>query len=241
MAKHRRISVAWISNGLRVSAVARTAASIPVLAALAIVGLAGCSAQNPAPDFARSSSQSGAALYPLGANPVIAPHVEVASWYGSGFQGHPTSTGESFNEYGLTAASKTLPLGSTVRVTNPANGRSVNVRINDRGPYVRGRSLDLSKRAAQSLGITGTGVAPVLVASSEAAPIRIHYSPPHGVAARTYRPAHHTAEHSAMRWSRSSAHRQPVYRIVRTYHWRRHSRTVWNPVGAWIESSLSTL
>jgi rare lipoprotein A len=59
----------------------------------------------------------------------------------------------------LTAASKIFPIGSTVLVTNPANGKSVKVRINDRGPHVRGRSLDLSKRAAEELGITDKGVA----------------------------------------------------------------------------------
>jgi rare lipoprotein A len=59
----------------------------------------------------------------------------------------------------LTAASRTLPIGSMVEVTNPANGKSVRVRINDRGPHVRGRSLDLSKRAADELGITEKGVA----------------------------------------------------------------------------------
>ena len=236
--------------GVRVADIARTVAGVLVLATVALVGLAGCSAQNPAPIFARSSSQSWGSSSPYlpGANPIIAPHVEVASWYGPGFQGHPTSTGENFNESGFTAASKTLPLGSTVRVTNPANGRSVDVRINDRGPYVRGRSLDLSKRAAQSLGITGKGVAPVLVASPEASPTPIRHSPPHGVAATAYRPAHRaaeprpvSAEHSATRGSRPSANRRPIYRIARTYHRRRHSRTVWNPVGAWIASSLHTL
>jgi len=91
------------------------------------------------------------------------PHGEVASWYGPGFNGHITSTGERYNENALTAASKTLPLGSRVMVTNPENGRSVEVRINDRGPHVRGRSMDLSKRAAQKLGISRKGVARVQV------------------------------------------------------------------------------
>lgn len=63
----------------------------------------------------------------------------------------------------MTAASKTLPLGSVVRVTNPETGRSVNVRINDRGPYVRGRSLDLSRSAARRIGLTRKGVARVKV------------------------------------------------------------------------------
>jgi rare lipoprotein A (peptidoglycan hydrolase) len=87
-----------------------------------------------------------------------------ASWYGPGLAGRRTSSGERFNPNQLTAASKTLPIGSVVRVTNVANGRSVNVRINDRGPFVRGRSLDLSRSAAQKIGMTHKGVARVKVA-----------------------------------------------------------------------------
>ena len=73
--------------------------------------------------------------------------------------GRLTASGERFDPDDLTAASKTFPIGSTVRVTNPKTGKSVIVRINDRGPHVRGRSLDLSKRAAEELGITDKGVA----------------------------------------------------------------------------------
>ncbi len=73
--------------------------------------------------------------------------------------GRRTASGERFDPDALTAASKTFPIGSTVRVTNPKTGKSVIVRINDRGPHVRGRSLDLSKRAAEELGITDKGVA----------------------------------------------------------------------------------
>jgi len=91
------------------------------------------------------------------------PGVVTASWYGPGFAGRPTSSGERFDPNQLTAASKTLPLGSVVHVTNVSNGRSVNVRINDRGPFVRGRSLDLSHRAAQKIGLTAKGVGRVKV------------------------------------------------------------------------------
>jgi rare lipoprotein A len=73
--------------------------------------------------------------------------------------GRRTASGERFDPDALTAASRTLPIGSTVLVTNPKNGKSVIVRINDRGPHVRGRSLDLSRRAAEELGITDKGVA----------------------------------------------------------------------------------
>jgi rare lipoprotein A (peptidoglycan hydrolase) len=95
--------------------------------------------------------------------PETSGHIVKASWYGQGFAGRRTSSGERFNPNQLTAASKTLPIGSVVRVTNVENGRSVNVRINDRGPFVRGRSLDLSRSAAQKIGMTHKGVARVKV------------------------------------------------------------------------------
>lgn len=78
-----------------------------------------------------------------------------ASYYGTGLTGHQTASGERFDPNAMTAASKTLPIGSVVHVTNPETGRSVNVRINDRGPYVGGRSLDLSKGAARKIGLKG--------------------------------------------------------------------------------------
>ncbi|MGC1190035.1 MAG: septal ring lytic transglycosylase RlpA family protein, partial [Candidatus Binatus sp.] len=77
--------------------------------------------------------------------------------------GHLTASGEPYDPDDLTAASKTLPIGSTVLVTNPTTGKSVKVRINDRGPHVRGRSLDLSTRAAKEIGIADKGVARVKV------------------------------------------------------------------------------
>jgi rare lipoprotein A len=80
-----------------------------------------------------------------------------ASWYGPGFQGRRTASGEIFNTNDLTAAHKTLPFGSRVRVVNKRTGKSVVVRINDRGPYARGRVIDLSRASAQALGITGVG------------------------------------------------------------------------------------
>ena len=86
-----------------------------------------------------------------------------ASWYGRAFAGHKTITGESYDPEALTAASKTLPLGAIVKVSNPKNGKSVKVRINDRGPFVRGRSMDLSHAAAKRIGILRKGVARVKV------------------------------------------------------------------------------
>jgi rare lipoprotein A len=81
-----------------------------------------------------------------------------ASWYG---EAQVTASGERFNKHALTAAHRTLPLGTRVRVTNKRNGRSVIVRINDRGPYGHGRIIDLSEAAARQLDMIAAGVAPV--------------------------------------------------------------------------------
>lgn len=81
----------------------------------------------------------------------------VASWYGPGFHGRKTANGERFNMHAMTAAHKTLPMNCYVRVTNPENGKSVVVKINDRGPFHGNRALDLSKGAAKVLGITKRG------------------------------------------------------------------------------------
>jgi rare lipoprotein A len=75
-----------------------------------------------------------------------------------------TASGERFDMNGFTAASRTLPFGARLRVTNPATGRSVIVRINDRGPFVRGRGLDLAKGAADALGMVSAGTAMVKIA-----------------------------------------------------------------------------
>jgi rare lipoprotein A len=87
----------------------------------------------------------------------------LASWYGGddGFEGKPTASGEIYDSSRLTAAHRDLPLGSVVDVTNTDNGKSVRVRINDRGPFVKGRVIDLSHEAARRLEIIGPGVAPV--------------------------------------------------------------------------------
>ena len=80
----------------------------------------------------------------------------VASWYGPGFLGHRTANGERFTGGGYTAAHRSLPLGSRALVTNRDNGRSVVVRINDRGPFVRGRIIDLSLASARAIHMSGT-------------------------------------------------------------------------------------
>jgi rare lipoprotein A (peptidoglycan hydrolase) len=87
----------------------------------------------------------------------------VASWYGPGFHGQSTASGERYDQNALTAAHRTLPLGTRVKVTNLSNGKSVHVRINDRGPYVRGRVIDLSRGAARKLGMEKRGVGKVRI------------------------------------------------------------------------------
>lgn len=81
----------------------------------------------------------------------------IASWYGPGFHGRQTASGELFDMGEFTAAHKTLPFGTRVLVQNPRNGKEVVVRINDRGPFTRGRVIDLSKAAAAALGIKSRG------------------------------------------------------------------------------------
>jgi rare lipoprotein A len=89
--------------------------------------------------------------------------VGVASWYGGHHHGKPTATGERFDKAGITAAHKTLPLPSIVEVTNLDNGKRIRVRVNDRGPFVDGRIIDLSQEAARRLGFDGKGLARVRV------------------------------------------------------------------------------
>lgn len=83
----------------------------------------------------------------------------MASWYGVPFNGHRTSDGEIYDMHQMTAAHRTLPFGAIVQVTNLSNGRQIDVRINDRGPFVSNRIIDLSYSAAQALGIVGPGTA----------------------------------------------------------------------------------
>ena len=87
----------------------------------------------------------------------------LASWYGKKFHGRKTSNGETYDMYAMTAAHKTLPMNVHLKVTNLENGRSTVVRVNDRGPFVRSRIIDLSYSAANELGVVGPGTAPVRI------------------------------------------------------------------------------
>ena len=86
-----------------------------------------------------------------------------ASWYGGRFHGRKTASGERFDQHALTAAHRSLPFGTRVKVTNLNNQQSVVVRINDRGPYARSRLIDVSNKAARQLGMLKSGVAPVRI------------------------------------------------------------------------------
>lgn len=120
--------------------------------------------------------------------PVVGGRQEgIASWYGPGFHGRRTANGEVYDQYELTAAHQTLPLGTRAMVTSLANGRSVEVRINDRGPFVGGRIVDLSYAAASVIGMIGPGVmpvrlevldAPVEVASRRTTPAPVRHPEP---------------------------------------------------------------
>ncbi len=142
--------------------------SIPRLAtalmALALVSAACSSARRestatpPAPDTT---------VTPDPADTPRAVLVGIASWYGEAHHGRKTASGERFNMHALTAAHRTLPLGTRVRVTNLANGRVVEVRINDRGPSIPNRIIDLSYGAARALEAVGAGVFRVRIAVLE--------------------------------------------------------------------------
>jgi len=145
------------------------------IGSLVVLLLAGCASKPPAPPTSvpgfrtqRPYQISGVWYYPL---PSAEGYDEegLASWYGLEFHGKPTSCGEPYDMYAMTAAHKTLPLGTYVKVTNQRNGRSVILRINDRGPFVSGRIIDLSSRAAQELGSATPGLAPVRVEAVQVA------------------------------------------------------------------------
>lgn len=115
----------------------------------AVVFLTGCLHRH-----ARISPPAGA--------PVAQDGLEgLASWYGHPYAGRPTASGEIYNMYAMTAAHRTLPFGTMVRVHDLENGKSVDVRINDRGPFIPGRVIDLSYSAAEALGVVGPGSARV--------------------------------------------------------------------------------
>ena len=134
----------------------RRAASSLLVACLAAVGCATTQPQPPSSVIREAPGEGPRAG-------VIASYEGKASWYGREQHGHLTASGERFNMHELTAAHRTLRMNSRVRVINLRNGRSVIVRINDRGPYSRGRIIDVSAAAAKQLDMMNAGVVPVRI------------------------------------------------------------------------------
>lgn len=132
---------------------------------LSSVGLFACTGappQNPSPLAELATARPVATAGEPACTPASS-QIGLASWYGEAFHLRQTASGEPFDMNDLTAAHRFLPLNTIVRVTNLHNGRSVLVRINDRGPYVRGRTIDLSSYAAKQLGMRNSGLAPVRI------------------------------------------------------------------------------
>jgi len=170
---------------------------IVLLAGLAVMVMTGCGSLNPFPQHVYSTPPSetpasspktyapktkpytvmGKRYYPL---KTAAGYDEVgkASWYGKDFHGKKTANGQIYNMYGVSAAHKTLPLGTQVRVTNLENNRSVVLVINDRGPFVHGRVIDLSYGAAQKLDTVEKGVAKVRITALGSIPVSRSASAP---------------------------------------------------------------
>lgn len=148
----------------------------------ALLALAGCGTVKPYPQHVYSTPPSGNGRYDAKTKPYTVlgktyyplksaagyDEIGLASWYGADFHGKKTANGQTYDMYAVSAAHKTLPLGSRVRVTNLENNRSVVLTINDRGPFVNERILDLSYGAARKLGTVQTGVARVRVTSLDA-------------------------------------------------------------------------
>lgn len=139
------------------------------ICAAAMLGLAGCSTTDVAPDGMNGGYYKVGSPYQIKGvwyYPKEDPSYDetgIASWYGDDFHGRKTANGEIYNMNSLTAAHRTLPMPSFVDVTNLDNGKQIRVRVNDRGPYARGRIIDVSKRAAELLGFKDKGVAKVRV------------------------------------------------------------------------------
>jgi len=146
------------------------ARALPWVAALALAAaLAGCETTRgvvraPPPERAPPPAPPGPpAPRTPASRPPLPDESGSASWYGRKHQGQPTASGEAYDMHALTAAHPSLPLGTRVRVTNLRNGRSVEVRVNDRGPVIADRIIDLSYQAAKTLDALSPGVVPVKI------------------------------------------------------------------------------
>jgi len=162
-------------NGPRVSRIAALILSTALVSGCAETNLFGHWAKKATEDRSPPASTTTGGMYKVGKPYQVQgvwyyPREDfdydesgIASWYGPDFHGKLTANGEQYDQMAVTAAHKTLPMPCLVRVTNLENGRALVVRINDRGPYVNGRIIDLSRRSAQLLGIEGKGTARVRV------------------------------------------------------------------------------
>jgi len=140
---------------------------------LVALTVAGCAQRRPVATIPPPPIATPIPNAPPGTPPVLAPGYSeqgVASWYGVPFHGRKASSGEVFDMNQLVAAHRTLPFNSVVRVTNLNNGMQIDVRIIDRGPFVAGRVIDLSRAAASAINMIGTGIAPVRVELITSAP-----------------------------------------------------------------------
>jgi rare lipoprotein A len=109
---------------------------------------------------------TGLSLASLGGAVAAGGQCGGASWYGPGFHGKTAASGERFNENAMTAAHRSLPFGTVVKVVDQATGKSIKVKINDRGPFHKGRIIDLSKAAATQLGFRNAGTTKVCIAQT---------------------------------------------------------------------------
>ena len=191
----------------------------------AALWLGGCSAYNAANVAPRPAPAPMPAASAAG-------RVTIASWYGPGFIGQRTASGEVYHRGDLTAASRSLPLGTRVRVTNLNTGRAVVVRINDRGPSVRGRGLDLSQRAAERIGLDHSGVARVSVARLDAtAPAAASTVPS---APKEWSGKARVSPYTPHQYRRARHHYTHHYQYASASAYPSSHRMVANPVGDWL-------
>ena len=156
----RRLTVAWVLASLALGGCAETQLVIHAAKRIAVAAKPVAKTQGTY-KVGKAYEVNGTWYYPAVDYDYV--RTGIASWYGPAFHGKRTANGETFDMNALTAAHKTLQLPSRVRVVNLRNGRAISVRVNDRGPFVRGRIIDLSRRAAQLLGFERQGTTPVRI------------------------------------------------------------------------------
>ena len=144
------------------SALQKWLSSIARVTLIGVLAISGCTSKDSEEDLSQKSKQMPREMGSTSDKPV---HKEVgeASWYGPGFHGKETANGETFDQKDMTAAHPSLPMGTKAKVTNLDNGKKVEVRINDRGPFAENRVIDLSSAAAKKLDMKGDGTTQVKI------------------------------------------------------------------------------